>query len=60
MRTEGEVGRISCNQSMSIDTLGFTSGMEGLRLRGSMTYFRVKLVDALERSTYTLVNSPII
>ena len=43
---------------MSIDTLGFTCGMEGLRLRDNMTCFSVKLVDALERSTYTLVNSP--
>ena len=43
MRTKENMGRISCNQTRSRDTLGFTCGMEGLRQRGSMTYFRVSL-----------------
>ena len=58
MRTEEDMGRISCNQSMSKDTLCFTCGMEGLGPRGNMTYFRAKLVDARERFTCTLLISP--
>ena len=58
MITEEDMGRISCNQSMSRETLGFICGMEGLKPRGNMTCFRVNLVDARERLTYTLVNSP--
>ena len=52
MRIEEDMGRISCNQSMSRDTLGFTCdtwgswNSKGLRLKGSMTCLRVKLVDA--------------
>ena len=48
------MGRISCNQSMSKDTLGFTCGIygplaqgdlnsKGLTLRDSMTCFKVSL-----------------
>ena len=46
MRPVEDMGRILCNQSMSSDTLGFTCGVEGLRPRGNMTYFKVKLFDA--------------
>ena len=59
MRTEEDMGRISCNQSMSRDTLGFTCGMECLRPRGNIIYFKVKLVNAQERLTCTLVNPAI-
>ena len=55
MRTKEGMCRILCDQYRSRDTLGFTCGMEGLRLRGNMTCFKVKLVDARERSTCTLV-----
>ena len=48
MRKTENMGKISCNQSRSRDTLGFTCGMEDLRARGSVTYFKVSLL-MLER-----------